>query len=47
MTGFPKRKDIRIPDCGYSTPGAYFIAVCTANREKIFWNCVGQISCQV
>ena len=41
MTELPKRKDIRIPDFDYSTPGAYFITVCTANREKIFWNRVG------
>ena len=41
MSELPKRKDIRIPDFDYSTPGAYFITVCTANREKIFWNCVG------
>jgi REP element-mobilizing transposase RayT len=40
-TIFPKRKHIRIGDYDYSTPGAYFITVCTANREKIFWNCVG------
>ena len=37
----PKRKQIRIADYDYSTPGAYFITVCTANREKIFWNGVG------
>ena len=37
----PKRKQIRIKDYDYSTPGAYFITVCTANREKIFWNGVG------
>ena len=38
MTELPKRKDIRIPDFDYSTPGVYFITVCTANREKIFWS---------
>ena len=27
-----------IEDYDYSTPGAYFITVCTANREKIFWS---------
>ena len=37
----PKRKSIRIADYDYSTPGAYFITVCTANREKIFWEVVG------
>ena len=41
MNELPKRKQIRIEDYDYSTPGAYFITVCTTNREKIFWNCVG------
>ena len=34
----PKRKKIRLSDYDYSMPGAYFITVCTANREKIFWS---------
>ena len=38
MNALPRRKHIRIEDYNYSTPGAYFIMVCTANREKIFWN---------
>ena len=38
MNNIPKRKHIRIEDYDYSTPGAYFITVCTANREKIFWS---------
>ena len=33
---FPERKKIRLSDYDYSMPGAYFITVCTANREKIF-----------
>ena len=41
MTNLLKRQSIRIGDYDYSTPGAYFITVCTANREKIFWNSVG------
>ena len=41
MNDIPKRKHIRIEDYDYSTPGAYFITVCTANREKIFWKSVG------
>ena len=36
MTSLPKRTSIRIEDYDYSTPGAYFITVCTANREQIF-----------
>ena len=38
MTDLPTRKPIRIENYDYSTPGAYFITVCTANREKIFWS---------
>ena len=38
MNNNPKRKPIRIADYDYSTSGAYFITVCTANREKIFWS---------
>lgn len=41
MSELPKRKPIRIKDYDYSAPGAYFITICTANREKIFWNSVG------
>lgn len=36
MTNLPKRKSIRTEDFDYSTPGAYFVTVCTAKREKIF-----------
>lgn len=38
MKELPKRKNIRIKNYDYSTPGAYFITICTAKREKIFWN---------
>lgn len=41
MPNLPKRKQIRIENYDYSTSGAYFITICTANREKIFWNNVG------
>ena len=37
----PKRKPNRLPYFDYSTPGAYFITICTANREKVFWQRVG------
>ena len=29
----PKRKPIRLPDYDYSSPGAYFVTICTANRR--------------
>ena len=38
MNILPKRKPIRIEEFDYSTPGAYFVTVCTANRERIFWS---------
>ncbi len=38
MDVMPKRKQIRIKDYDYSAPGAYFITVCTIDREKIFWS---------
>ena len=38
MSNLPKRKPIRIENYDYSTPGAYFITVCTTNREIIFWS---------
>ncbi|MBQ3137365.1 MAG: transposase [Clostridia bacterium] len=34
----PKRKSIRLKDYDYSSNGAYFITVCTKNREKILCN---------
>ena len=41
MNELLRRKHIRITDYDYSTPGAYFITICTANREEILWNGVG------
>ncbi len=38
MNNLPMRKRIRIENFDYSTPGAYFITVCAANREHIFWS---------
>lgn len=42
-SSFPKRKQNRIENYDYSTPGAYFITICTANREQIFWSPVGAV----
>jgi len=41
MTDKPKRKQNRMNSYDYSTPGAYFITVCTAGRERLFWSAVG------
>ena len=44
MNEQPKRKSNRIKNYDYAYPGAYFITVCTANREKIFWtDCRGEL----
>ena len=35
MEALPKRKHTRLPGYDYSTPGAYFVTVCTQNRKCI------------
>ena len=32
----PKRKPTRLKGYDYSTPGAYFVTICTQNREQLF-----------
>ena len=41
----PKRKDIRLKNYDYSSPGAYFVTICTENGKNYFWN--GSIDPQV
>ncbi len=38
----PKRKPTRLKGYDYSTPGAYFITICTHNRQCILSNIVGE-----
>ncbi|MBR4864773.1 MAG: transposase [Oscillospiraceae bacterium] len=45
MNNLPKRKQIRIEDYDYATPGAYFITVCIQDRKPILWN-VGAATCR-
>ena len=40
----PTRKNIRLTNYDYRAPGAYFITVCTKNKENLFWSDVGAIS---
>ncbi len=35
---YPVRKATRLTTIPYDQPGSYFITVCTANREKLFWS---------
>ena len=37
----PKRKNIRLNDYNYSYNGAYFITICTKNKENLLWKNVG------
>ena len=37
----PKRKQNRLTSYDYSTPNAYFITICTHNRQNLFWKDVG------
>jgi REP element-mobilizing transposase RayT len=37
----PKRKPNRLPNFDYSTPGAYFITICTKDRKCILGDVVG------
>lgn len=41
----PKRKPNRLNDFDYSTNGAYFVTICTKNRECILSNIVGEGLC--
>ena len=37
----PKRKTTRLPDYNYSSPGYYFITVCTKGKQKLLCDIVG------
>ena len=34
----PKRKDIRLKNYNYSSPGTYYVTICTERRQNYFWN---------
>ena len=40
---FPVRKNLRLQEYDYNTPGAYFITFCTHNRRNILSSIVGAI----
>ena len=37
-TNPPIRKIIRLPDYDYTSNGAYFVTICTRDRQNTFWN---------
>ena len=41
MEDLPKRKSIRLSDYDYSQNGAYFITICTKDRQCVLWDSVG------
>ena len=42
MNSLPKRKHPRLKEYDYSTPGVYFITICTQNRKCLLSNIVGR-----
>lgn len=36
IVDLPKRKPTRLMGYDYSSPGAYFVTICTQNRELLF-----------
>ncbi len=34
----PQRKHLRLNNFDYNSPGAYFVTICTHNKEKCLWN---------
>ena len=41
----PKRKSIRLSQYDYSSPGVYFLTICTEQRKNYFW--VGELDLEV
>ena len=39
------RKELRLKDYDYGTPGAYFVTICTHGKEKLLCNIVGEGLC--
>ena len=43
MTDLPERKRIRLEEYDYSAAGAYFVTICTKNRENILWETTAEL----
>ncbi len=37
----PTRKPNRLPEYDYSQNGAYFVTICTGDKQNLLWNAVG------
>ena len=42
-TDIPKRKPNRLKEYDYSSPGVYFITICTQDHVNLFWENAGEI----
>ena len=40
VAGYPERRRNRLTGMRYSENGAYFVTICTRNRENLFWNAI-------
>ncbi len=38
---YPQRRNIRLSNYEYSSQGAYFVTICTYNRQSLFGNVIG------
>ena len=38
---WPRRKHVRLENYDYSSPGGYFLTICTSQRRNYFWENVG------
>ena len=43
-SGLPKRKNIRLPDYDYSSNDAYFVTICTKDREPLLGEIVARVA---
>ena len=43
----PKRKNTRLPEYDYNTPGTYFITICTKDRKCLLAKIVGDVALDV
>ena len=41
IMNLPKRQPMRLKDCDYNTPGAYFITICTKDKKNLLSEIVG------
>ena len=43
----PKRKQNRLKDHDYSSPGCYFVTICTHEKHHLLWENVGSVGADI